>query len=405
MRKLLAIAWNDVLVEYKEPVTWIFFLALPLVFTTLIGSALGNTSGGGSSTPGIVVPVADLDDSQESAALLQTLEDGGVLAPQVYYTRAEAQTSFEEDELSAMLVIPAGFGADLEANRTAELNLTEQAGSTTGLTVEQAVQTAAGHLQYAVSIGYASAAQAAELQPFASPEEEQAYRLSAQQSASDLLADPPVISAMVQGQVVETEPTTMDGFSQGSAGQLVTWVLITLLAGSEVFVNERLGGTLRRLLATPTSKATILLGKVISRFGQGMVQMIVLVGFGGLVLGVNWGSSLPALAILLVSFGLTGTALGLMLGAFARTRAQASGFSILFSMLLGSLGGAWWPLEITPQAYQTVVSVLPSTWAMRGLTDVILRNAGVVDILPTAGILLAFAAVFFTIGAWKLKFE
>jgi len=172
-----------------------------------------------------------------------------------------------------------------------------------------------------------------------------------------------------------------------------------------VFVNERLGGTLRRLMITPTCKAAILAGKCLGRFALGLVQMVILVGFGVLALGVNWGRDPWALAIMLLAFGLVGTALGVMLGAVARTRSQASGLTILFSMLLAALGGAWWPLEITPKAYQAAVSLLPTTWAMRGFTDVIVRGQGVAAILPEAGILFGFALAFFAIGVWKLKFE
>jgi ABC-2 type transport system permease protein len=74
-------------------------------------------------------------------------------------------------------------------------------------------------------------------------------------------------------------------------------------------------------------------------------------------------------------------------------------------MLLASLGGAWWPLEVTPPLYQTVVKVLPSTWAMIGFTDIVTRGGGVVDILPEAGILLGFAVLFFGVGLKKLRFE
>jgi hypothetical protein len=36
---------------------------------------------------------------------------------------------------------------------------------------------------------------------------------------------------------------------------------------------------------------------------------------------------------------------------------------------------------------------------------VIVRNKGLVDILPSAGILMGFALLFFVIGIWKLKYE
>ena len=84
---------------------------------------------------------------------------------------------------------------------------------------------------------------------------------------------------------------------------------------------------------------------------------------------------------------------------------QANGLAIMFSMLFAALGGCWWPLEITPPIYQTVVKALPSTWAMQGFTDVIAYGKGLMDILPIAGILLLFTAIFFVVGVGRLRFE
>ena len=56
-------------------------------------------------------------------------------------------------------------------------------------------------------------------------------------------------------------------------------------------------------------------------------------------------------------------------------------------------------------AYQHAVKALPSTWAMIGFTDVIVRGQGVIQILPEAAILLGFSVLFFTIGIWNLRFE
>jgi hypothetical protein len=42
---------------------------------------------------------------------------------------------------------------------------------------------------------------------------------------------------------------------------------------------------------------------------------------------------------------------------------------------------------------------------MIGFTDIITRRGGVAEILPEAGILLLFAALFFIIGLWRLRFE
>jgi len=54
---------------------------------------------------------------------------------------------------------------------------------------------------------------------------------------------------------------------------------------------------------------------------------------------------------------------------------------------------------------QTAVKVLPTTWAMQGMLDLVLRGGTLVNILPEAGVLLGFAAIFFTIGVWRFKYE
>jgi ABC-2 type transport system permease protein len=74
-------------------------------------------------------------------------------------------------------------------------------------------------------------------------------------------------------------------------------------------------------------------------------------------------------------------------------------------MSLAALGGAWWPLEVTPPLYQSAVQVLPTTWAMRGFNDVIVGGQDVSGVLLEAGVLLGFAVVFLAIGVRRLRFE
>jgi ABC-2 type transport system permease protein len=42
---------------------------------------------------------------------------------------------------------------------------------------------------------------------------------------------------------------------------------------------------------------------------------------------------------------------------------------------------------------------------MRGLLDIVLRGQGLATVLPVAGVLLAFAAVFFVVGIWRFRYE
>jgi len=69
------------------------------------------------------------------------------------------------------------------------------------------------------------------------------------------------------------------------------------------------------------------------------------------------------------------------------------------------LGGCWYPLELFPAAVQNIVKILPTTWAMQGLIDLLLRNAGLSGILLESGVLLGFAALFLSIGVMRFRYE
>ncbi len=404
MRKLIAIAWTDIRIEFSSRWTLVFFLLLPIVFTWIVGMALGGPSGGGAAEDArLPVLVVNQDGGALASELIQAISRSTAIRPVTLSAGAAAQ-QFKDGQAEGLLTIPQGFSETLANDRPVTLDLQLASRSTDTAGIEQALQAAARQVGATAAIASQSVQLAASLQPFQSQAERQAYLHSSLNAAQKALANPPVRAQTVEGAqpVANVIPS---GFAQSSPGQLVTWVLLTLIGAAEVFVNERLDGTLPRLLITPSRKSTLVIGKITGRVTLGLIQMALLIVFGVLALGVSWGRSLPALAVMLVAFGLAGTAFGVMLGTFARTRSQASGLTILFSMLLASLGGAWWPLEITPPLYQKLVQLLPTTWAMKGLIDVSVRGYGVAQILPEAGILLLFAAVFLAIGVRRLKFE
>ena len=94
-----------------------------------------------------------------------------------------------------------------------------------------------------------------------------------------------------------------------------------------------------------------------------------------------------------------------MMGTFIKTEGQANGLSIMAGMVMALLGGCWYPLELFPAAVQNIVKIFPTTWAMQGLLDLVLRGGGLVDILPESAVLLGFAGVFFTIGVMRFRYE
>jgi ABC-2 type transport system permease protein len=136
-----------------------------------------------------------------------------------------------------------------------------------------------------------------------------------------------------------------------------------------------------------------------------LMQLVILVAFGQLALGVGYMREPLGILLMMVTLALWAASLGLLIGAFAKTEEQVVIYSLIPMFVLSGLGGAWMPLEFTPEAFQTVGHLTPTAWAIDGFENVIVRGLGLDSVLLPAGILLAYAIVFFAIAVWRFEFE
>jgi ABC-2 type transport system permease protein len=239
--------------------------------------------------------------------------------------------------------------------------------------------------------------------PFTSDAEKQAYFDESLVLAQNIRATTP--ERVVVNKGATPDQVEYDPRANSSAGQLITWVFIPLFGISALFAIERQQGTLRRVLTTPTRKATYLFGTIAGQVVIALIQMTILILFGIFVMKLSWGSQPLALFTVMFASTLAGAAFGTTLGTFVKTENQANGLSIMFGMVFALMGGCWYPLELFPPVVQSAVKILPTTWAMQGLLDIVLRGRGLVDVLPEAGVLLGFAAIFFAVGVWRFRYE
>ncbi len=397
--KILTIAWKDALIRFSSRSELLFFLVLPLIFTYILAGGTPQ----GSNEYKITLLVTDQDQTGLSAALAEAVEASGniTVSPLSF---ADAETAFTGGNAPAWLIIPAGFAADLQAGQAVELELRKRPNSSDADGAARAVSAAVGLVIGPVEVALASVTEAEALQPFSDDEERQRYFNLSRLEALRLGLNFPG-KVIVTRAVDESSEGEFNAASQASAGQMITWVFIPLLGASGLFAFERNQKTLQRLLTTPTSKATFLLGSIVGQLVIGIVQMALLIGFGALVMKVNWGRSIAAAGLLLVIFGLASVAFGVMLGTFVKTEKQASNLSIMMGMVMALLGGCWWPLELFPAGLRTIVHVLPTTWAMEGFTDLLMRGQGIEAIWLPSAALLGFAVLFFTVGLLRFRYE
>jgi len=398
MKKIFAIAWKDAIVRFASKSEWLFFIILPITFTFLVS---GGTPTGDEDNR-IRLLVVDEAQTSISQQIISELENSTAVRAEIV-AREEAESQFDDRRASVVFIIPAGIDIESLQNGSAEVELLQQPNNLNATIAERAVLTAIRRVSSSISAAQNAVNVREAKQPFATEADRQTYFEDSLKMAQSIQKDAPERVTVIEG--TRPDEIDYDPRTNASAGQMITWVFIPLFGISVLFASERQGGTLRRLLTTPSRKATFLLGTISGQVMMALIQMFLLVGFGILVMKLNWGREPLALFILLISSALAAAAFGTTLGTFIKTAGQASGLSIMFGMLFAMLGGCMYPLELFPPAIQSAVRIFPTTWAMEGMLDLGLRGGGLMDILPEVGVLLGFAVIFFSLGVIRFRYE
>ncbi len=175
------------------------------------------------------------------------------------------------------------------------------------------------------------------------------------------------------------------------------------LVTSVAMLRERSSGTLERLLAMPLGKADLLGGYALA-FGLVAVVQTVLasaVALGPLDLDV--AGSPTMVVVLAVLNALLGTALGLLLSAFARTEFQAVQFlpaAVLPQLLLC---GLFAPRETMAAPLRWLSDVLPLTYAVEGMQEVAAFAEPTGTLVVDLAVVCGCIAVALAVGAATLS--
>lgn len=179
--------------------------------------------------------------------------------------------------------------------------------------------------------------------------------------------------------------------------------IIMFLITSITTLRERSGGTMERLMATPIARLDIVLGYMIAFGLLAIVQALLASGlllyiFNLTVLGPDW-----FLIVMALADALLGTALGLLVSAFARTEFQAVQFmpAFIFPQIL--IGGLFIPLAAMPQVLETIAYCLPLTYAIDALNIVTIHASLTADAWRDVWVVLGCVVVAVLLGALTLR--
>jgi ABC-2 type transport system permease protein len=211
-------------------------------------------------------------------------------------------------------------------------------------------------------------------------------------------------SAFVSRYIFGYDLKMMDTVGPAILGLVVFF--FTFINAAIAFIRERSQGTLEKFMVSPLSRVEMVSGYVLgfSLFTilQSATTLFVVTALFKVPLR---GSAITALAVVLL-LGAGALVLGAFFSNFARSEFQVVQFIPLIITPQIVLCGIWWPLQSVPEFIRPFSYILPLTYAAHALRAVMLKGAGVADILyPDLLALGVFFLIFFAAATLMLRRE
>jgi ABC-2 type transport system permease protein len=381
------ITLKDLRQRARDRSVFIWGVVAPLGLAAIFSLLLGGLSDPDDIS--VSLGVVDHDGGEVARALVD-----GVLGGVGADSSIEVAESGDEEELraevatgdlDALIVIPEGFTAAVTAGSPVTLEVVGSRESPIGVQVARAITDG-----FAAEVNAVAVAVATDVALRGGDTSGTAAAARAAQAVSSPLAlgDLPATDKRLSAETFY------------SAAMAVFFLFFTVQFGVTGLLEEKQNGTMSRLLAAPIRRHSIILGKGITSMVLGVVSMTVLVISSSFLLGAEWGDPLGvALLVLAAVFA----AMGLMavVAGFARTPEGAGNLQSIIAVLLGMLGGAFFPISRAGGLLSTVSFATPHAWFLRGLGE-LSAGGGLEAALPAVGAIASFGLVTLTLAQVRM---
>jgi ABC-2 type transport system permease protein len=178
--------------------------------------------------------------------------------------------------------------------------------------------------------------------------------------------------------------------------------IVMFLVTSVTTLRERSSGTLERLLAMPMGKLDFLLGYALAFGLLAAVQAALAVGVSVGLLGLDVNGPVWLLGLVAVVDAVLGTALGLLVSAFATTEFQAVQFMPAFVLPQILLCGLFVPRDAMPGVLEAISNALPLSYAVDAMQELVGR-ADQGEVWRSVAVVAVFAVAALALGAATLR--
>ena len=385
MRAAWLICVKDLKARLRDRSALLIGVVVPLGLAFIFNVIFSGVSGGSGV---ISLGVVDADHGAASQAFTQqvlpAVNRSGLITIHTEGSAARARALAADGTLDAVIVIPAGFSARVQRGQTASMQVIGNVDAAIAAEVARSITEA-----YAAELNRVRLSVATVTAGRGGAGDTRALTAQAAATAT------PVAVSDVSAQTKE-----LDTKSFFAAGMAVFFLFFTVQFGVTSLLEERNDGTLARLLAAPIGRGSILGGKLLVSFLLGVVSMAVLAVATSLLFGAHWGNPLGVAVLIVAAIA---AAMGIMslIAALARNAEQAANWQSVVAVVLGLLGGTFFPVSQAPGVLSTLTFFAPQAWFLRGLGDLRGGSLGVVWVPVLA--MLGFAVVTGGLALFRLR--
>jgi len=337
------------------------------VLTFLFGKAL--ETGGLRQIP---LAIANLDGSPESNVIATAISNfDEVQIREVASTAEQAQDLLARGKIRAAIIIPKGFMRTIEAGEDVRLQLLLDGTDKTSAPIVEGV----------------------------------ARRVIQQYNTERAISGlwkrgvrPDRGLRLIQPVYVQTDIQYNPGLqylSFAMPGVIgLTLQLLTVMLMATSIPRERERGTLDQLMASPISRAELILGKLIPFFGVSLVNVATILLVADRWYNIPMDKNLPLLVSLCGLFVLSSLATGLLISAVSRSQFQAVQIAVFYVLPVFILSGAYSPIEAIPEYIRPISYLFPLMYFCRAVRAVTLRGADLALVWKDLAILSGFIVFF-----------
>jgi ABC-2 type transport system permease protein len=395
MKKILAIAWKDVLLTFRDQAALTIMLATPLALTMVIAFAFGGLGSGGSGFSQISMAIVNHDSGQFGQIMVDVFSGqdlAELIKPTILSDDSAARARVDDDKAAAAVIIPAGFSDATLARQPSVIEVYRNptrpvsAGVVRGIVDQVIGRITAGTVGGQVAITQLAAS------GLISPLQAMAQGAEIGERAAKQASSARLISLNSET-ASQSNSADFDWLTYMAPSLAILFLMFAVTNGGRSLLAERDGGTLPRLLATPTPAAHILGGKVGGIFATGVAQMAILILASSLLFRVRWGEPV-AVALLTLALVAAATGWGALLAAFARTTTEAGMLGSMLSLVFAISAGNLVPRTLLPSWLRTISLATPNAWGLEGF-GALTAGKGLSDVITLILGLLVMAAVLF----------